>query len=68
MRYINTSGYNPKKLKIESQKKLVELNSFPTIIEKKAFLDNASTIFEPKGKVKESETQIDDLFKQIGQL
>jgi len=35
---------------------------------KKAFLDNASTIFEPKGKAKDSEKQVDDLFKQIGQL
>jgi hypothetical protein len=39
MRYINTSGYNPKKLKIESQKKLVEISSKPTIEEKKAYLD-----------------------------
>jgi hypothetical protein len=39
MRYINTSGYNPKKYKIESQKKLVEISSQPTIEEKKAYLD-----------------------------
>lgn len=51
MRYINTSGYNPKKLKIESQKKLVELNSFPTIIEKKAFLDIAANQIWTKHKV-----------------
>lgn len=51
MRYINTSGYNPKKLKIESQKKLVELNSFPTSIEKKAFLDIAANQIWTKHKV-----------------
>lgn len=51
MRYINTSGYNPKKLKIESQKKLVELNSCPTILEKKAFLDVVANQIWTKHKV-----------------
>jgi hypothetical protein len=39
MRYINTSGYNPKCWKTESQKKLKSLVACPTITEKKAFLD-----------------------------
>jgi len=35
---------------------------------KKAFMENASTLFEPKGKVKDTEKQADELYKQIGQL
>ncbi len=38
MRYINTTGYNPKALKIELQKKNVEIISLSTIQEKKIFL------------------------------
>jgi transposase len=42
----------------------------PTLISnwKKAFLESASTLFEPKGKSKDSEKQSDELYKQIGQL
>ncbi|KFF03873.1 HNH endonuclease family protein [Chryseobacterium luteum] len=39
MRYINVEGYNPKSLKIVSQKKLSEMISKVSIAEKKAYLD-----------------------------
>jgi len=42
MRFINTSGYNPKSWKAESQKKLKAMVACPTIDDKKAFLNTAA--------------------------
>ncbi|MFB9107516.1 hypothetical protein ACFFVK_02925 [Flavobacterium gyeonganense] len=50
MRYINTTGYNPKALKIELQKKNVEIISLSTIQEKKDFLDLAANQIWTKHK------------------
>lgn len=50
MRFINITGYNPKKLKIEAQKKLVEITSKPTIQEKKDYLDIAKNQIWTKHK------------------